>query len=88
MEHTNNDPPQHKRRVRYRGAHPRHFKEKYKELNSQKYPEDVEKVILAGKTPAGTHRPICVNEILDILPFLSYILALLAAIIYFNRLPT
>ncbi|MCK5581387.1 MAG: 16S rRNA (cytosine(1402)-N(4))-methyltransferase RsmH [Candidatus Omnitrophica bacterium] len=67
MEHTNNEPPQHKRRVRYRGAHPRHFKEKYKELNSQKYPEDVEKVILAGKTPAGTHRPICVNEILDIL---------------------
>ncbi len=67
MEHTNNEPPQHKRRVRYKGSHPRQFKEKYKEHDFEKYPEDVKKVIASGKTPAGTHRPICVNEIVDIL---------------------
>ncbi len=56
-----------KRRIRYKGTHPRRFEEKYKELNREKYPHDVEKVILSGKTPAGSHRPICVQEILEIL---------------------
>ena len=27
----------HKRRVRYKGTHPRRFEEKYKELNPEKY---------------------------------------------------
>ncbi|VAX36853.1 16S rRNA (cytosine(1402)-N(4))-methyltransferase [hydrothermal vent metagenome] len=63
----NDEPIKHKRRVRYKGSHPKHFKEKYKEHNSQKYPEDVEKIIQSGKTPVGSHRPICVTEILDIL---------------------
>jgi len=67
MNAKDNERPKHTRRVRYKGSHPRHFKEKYKELNFEKYPEDVEKVIQAGKTPAGTHRPICVDEILAIL---------------------
>lgn len=67
MEHEKSEPKKHKRRVRYRGTHPRHFKDKYKEQNSEIYPDDVKKVIDSGKTPAGTHRPICVNEILDIL---------------------
>ena len=58
---------QHKRRVRYKGTHPRHFSEKYKELNPEKYQEDVRKIISQGKTPAGMHISICVNEILDIL---------------------
>lgn len=58
---------QHKRRVRYKGTHPRHFSEKYKELNPEKYQEDVQKIISQGKTPAGMHISICVNEILDIL---------------------
>ncbi|MCB9720076.1 MAG: 16S rRNA (cytosine(1402)-N(4))-methyltransferase RsmH [Candidatus Omnitrophica bacterium] len=55
------------RRARYKGSHPRHFSEKYKEHASEKYPEEVQKVVAAGKTPAGTHRPICVPEILSIL---------------------
>lgn len=54
-----------KRRVRYKGTHPRKFSEKYKELNPDKYLEDVKKVIGRGQTPAGTHIPICVNEILE-----------------------
>jgi 16S rRNA (cytosine1402-N4)-methyltransferase len=57
----------HKRRVRYRGTHPRRFADKYKEQNPDRYVADVQKVIASGKTPAGTHRPICVREILKIL---------------------
>ena len=60
-------PPPHVRRKRYRGTHPRKFEEKYKELDPQKFAADVEKVIARGQTPAGMHRPICVNEIISIL---------------------
>ena len=56
-----------KRRSRYKGTHPRRFEEKYKELNAEKYPQDVDKVMKSGKTPAGSHRPICVREILEVL---------------------
>src|SRR6185295_8458371 len=45
----------------------RHFSEKYKEHSPDRYPDDVAKVIAAGKTPAGTHRPIMVREILEVL---------------------
>jgi len=58
---------QHKRRVRYKGTHPRSFAEKYKELNPEKYGEDVQKIIQSGKTPAGMHISIMVDEILDVL---------------------
>lgn len=58
---------QHKRRVRYSGTHPKRFEEKYKELNPEKYRSDVEKIKQKGKTPAGMHIPIMVNEILDVL---------------------
>lgn len=58
---------EHKRRVRYKGTHPRKFEEKYKELDPEKYKDDVEKIIKSGKTPAGMHISICVNEILDFL---------------------
>lgn len=58
---------EHKRRVRYKGTHPRNFREKYKELNPEKYRDDVEKIIQSGKTPAGMHISIMVNEILDFL---------------------
>ena len=57
----------HKRRVRYSGTHPKEFQEKYKELSPEKYADDVEKIIKSGKTPAGMHRSICVNEILEFL---------------------
>ena len=57
----------HKRRVRYKGTHPRNYREKYKELNPEKYRDDVEKIIKSGKTPAGMHLSIMVNEILEFL---------------------
>ncbi len=59
--------PKRKRRVRYKGKHPRRFDEKYKELNPEKYADDIEKIIGSGKTPAGMHRSICVKEILEVL---------------------
>ena len=55
------------RRVRYKGTHPKSFKEKYKELQPENYTEDVAKVIQQGRTPAGMHRSICVKEILEFL---------------------
>ena len=57
----------HKRRPRYRGTHPRSFQEKYKELNPARYAEDVERIIARGDTPAGSHRPIMVREVLEAL---------------------
>lgn len=59
--------PVHKRRVRYKGTHPRTYAEKYKERDPEKYSEDVAKIIQSGKTPAGMHIPILVDEILDFL---------------------
>ena len=58
---------EHKRRVRYKGTHPRHFHEKYKEQNPEKYADTIEKVISKGSTPAGMHISIMVSEILDVL---------------------
>lgn len=57
----------HKRRVRYKGTHPRSYKEKYKELNPEKYADTIEKVKSKGSTPAGMHIPIMVQEILEFL---------------------
>lgn len=68
MPDTSSSPPApHKRRQRYSGKHPRRFAEKYKEHNPQRYGETVAKVTASGKTPAGTHRPIMVAEILEVL---------------------
>jgi len=53
-----------KRRARYAGPHPRAYHEKYKELNAERYAADVQKVLAAGKTPAGTHRAVMVEEVL------------------------
>jgi len=64
---TDELPKPHVRRPRYRGTHPRAFSEKYKERNPERYGEEVEKVRASGKTPAGTHRPIMVREILEVL---------------------
>jgi 16S rRNA (cytosine1402-N4)-methyltransferase len=57
----------HKRRARYPGRNPRKFSEKYKELDPDRYPEEAERVRERGQTPAGTHVPICVAEIIGIL---------------------
>jgi 16S rRNA (cytosine1402-N4)-methyltransferase len=57
----------HQRRIRYKGTHPKTYQEKYKELQPEKYADTVEKVMQKGSTPAGMHRSICVDEILEFL---------------------
>ena len=54
----------HQRRPRYTGNNPRRFADKYKEHQPERYAADVAKVLAAGKTPAGSHRPVMVAEIL------------------------
>ena len=60
-------PVPHQRRPRYAGKNPQRFEQKYKELNPERYAADVAKVLASGKTPAGSHRPILVTEILEVL---------------------
>jgi 16S rRNA (cytosine1402-N4)-methyltransferase len=57
----------HARRPRYPGKNPRGFHDRYKELNPERYASDVEKILASGKTLAGTHRPIMVEEVLNCL---------------------
>ena len=64
---SSSTPAPHKRRLRYSGKHPQRFEEKYKERDPQRYGETVAKVLASGKTPAGTHRPIMVAEIMEVL---------------------
>jgi len=59
--------PRPPRRPRYKGTHPRRFVEKYKELAPERYAEEQAKVAARGHTPAGTHRSIMVDEILQAL---------------------
>jgi 16S rRNA (cytosine1402-N4)-methyltransferase len=59
--------PPRKRRPRYRGTHPRLFEEKYKERDAARYPEERTKILLSGKTPAGSHVPVLVAEVLETL---------------------
>ncbi|MBL8112378.1 MAG: 16S rRNA (cytosine(1402)-N(4))-methyltransferase RsmH [Acidobacteria bacterium] len=59
--------PPRKRRPRYAGTHPRRFEEKYKEKDPIRFPDEREKVLASGKTPAGSHVPILVNEVLEAL---------------------
>ena len=61
------NPRPHRRRLRYAGKNPRRFEDKYKELNPERYQDEVAKVLSAGKTPAGSHRPIMVAEIVSVL---------------------
>ncbi len=67
MSDNNTQNTEHKRRVRYKGTHPRKFSEKYKEHNPEKYADTIEKVIQKGSTPAGMHISIMVPEILEFL---------------------
>lgn len=60
-------PTPHKRRPRYRGKNPRRFEDKYKELNPSEHAETIAKVRARGKTPAGQHVPIMVQEIMGVL---------------------
>ncbi len=58
------EPSVSRRRARYRGTHPRRFDEKYKEHAPERYPGLVEHVRGRGRTPAGQHVPIMVDEVL------------------------
>ena len=64
---TDDTPPLRTRRPRYPGKNPRRFHEKYKELNPERYAADVRKIVDSGKTPAGMHRAIMVEEVLQAL---------------------
>ncbi|HVV01262.1 MAG TPA: 16S rRNA (cytosine(1402)-N(4))-methyltransferase RsmH [Verrucomicrobiae bacterium] len=57
----------HRRRPRYPGRNPRRFADKYKEHDPARHGDTIAKVLASGKTPAGTHRPIMVAEVLEIL---------------------
>ncbi len=56
-----------RRRPRYSGRHPRRFDQRYKELDPATYPETQAHVRAQGRTPAGTHVPILVHEVLEVL---------------------
>ena len=47
---------EHKRRVRYKGTHPRNYNEKYKELNPEKYQGTIEHVCLLYTSPSPRDR--------------------------------
>jgi len=57
----------HRRRPRYAGTHPRRFHERYKERDADAYPEIHKHVRARGRTPAGTHVPIMVREVIECL---------------------
>lgn len=63
----NKDGQPHRRRARYSGTHPKRFAEKYKEHAIEAHPELAAHLQEKGKTPAGTHVPILVDEIMDLL---------------------
>lgn len=52
------------RRKRYGGKYPRRFEDKYKERDPRRFAETIAKVIASGKTPAGSHVPVMVDECL------------------------
>ncbi len=61
------EPPRPPRRKRYSGKNPRRFEDKYKEHDPARYAGTVAKVIASGKTPAGSHVPILVDECMEAL---------------------
>jgi len=61
-------PPQgHRRRPRYRGTHPKSYAQKYKEHNLAAYPQIEAHLRAKGSTPAGTHVPVLVEEVMSCL---------------------
>ncbi|TPW15988.1 MAG: S-adenosyl-methyltransferase MraW, partial [bacterium] len=59
--------PRPARRPRYRGTHPRRFDERYKERNPDQYPGMGEHIRAQGRTPAGSHVPVMLDEVIDVL---------------------
>jgi 16S rRNA (cytosine1402-N4)-methyltransferase len=56
--------PEHRRRIRYSGTHPKSYREKYKEHDIAAHPELYDHLRAKGKTPAGTHVPVLTEEVL------------------------
>src|SRR5512144_1977898 len=57
----------HRRRRRYGGTDPRDYARKYKEHNLQAYPQMEAHLRAKGVTPAGTHVPVLVQEVMECL---------------------
>jgi 16S rRNA (cytosine1402-N4)-methyltransferase len=64
---SENPSPPRRRRPRYRGTHPRRFDERYKELQPEKYPAMQRHIRSRGRTPAGTHVPVLIREVISCL---------------------
>ncbi len=64
-DHVTPDTRPHRRRPRYSGKYPRRFADKYKEHSPERYTETIAKVEASGKTAAGTHRPVMLQEVLE-----------------------
>jgi 16S rRNA (cytosine1402-N4)-methyltransferase len=56
--------PEHRRRPRYSGTHPKSYREKYKEYDIEAHTELHDHLRAKGITPAGTHVPVLVEEVL------------------------
>jgi 16S rRNA (cytosine1402-N4)-methyltransferase len=57
--------PEHRRRPRYSGTHPKSYQQKYKEHNISAHPELQDHLRAKGKTPAGMHVPVLTREVLE-----------------------
>jgi 16S rRNA (cytosine1402-N4)-methyltransferase len=53
-----------RRRPRYAGTHPRRFEHRYKELNRDAFPQMQQHIRGQGRTPAGSHVPVLVDEVM------------------------
>ena len=56
----------HKRRVRYKGKYPKNLRKNIRSCSRKNIKRRLS-ISFKGNTPAGTHRPICVEEILSFL---------------------
>jgi len=56
--------PKRRRRPRYGGTHPKSYREKYKEHDIAAHPEMWDHLRAKGTTPAGTHVPVLMEEVL------------------------
>jgi 16S rRNA (cytosine1402-N4)-methyltransferase len=53
-----------RRRPRYSGTHPKSYREKYKEHDIEAHPQIWDHLRAKGVTPAGTHVPVLLEEVL------------------------
>jgi 16S rRNA (cytosine1402-N4)-methyltransferase len=67
MEETEEGQPAPRRRKRYSGTHPKKYTEKYKEHDIAAHPDLETHLHAKGQTPASTHIPILVEEVMQAL---------------------